>query len=184
MQRKTLRHRAAAMALLGSVLAIGGVQAQIRSPDQGGPIAVTADEFEYLAERSLGVYRGRAEAIQGQTRLRCSEIRLFGSGRAENGTPIAGGDIERYECDGPVYYVTPTEQAKGDAAVFTSSNDTIVLTGNVTVQQGQNVAQGHRLTINTRTRNTRLEAAAASGRGSNRVRTVIYPDETGGPRAE
>lgn len=183
MQPHSLLNRSAALVLLASALAIGGAQAQIRNPDQGGPIAVTADEFQYIAARSTGVYRGDAEAVQGQTRLRCSEIRLVSrnSSRPSTGTPIAGGDIERYECDGPVYYVTPTEQAKGDAAVFTAVNDTIVLTGNVVVQQGQNVAQGHRLTINTSTRDTRLEAATA-GEGRRRVRTVIYPDETnGGP---
>lgn len=172
MQPKTLLHHTAALALFGSALAIGGAEAQIRNPESGGPIAVTANDFQYEAARGVGVYRGDVEAIQGQTRLRCSEIRLIGSGRSQAGTPIAGGDIERYECDGPVYYVTPTEQAKSDAAVFTASNDTIVMTGNVTLRQGQNVAQGHRLTINTRTRDSRLESTS-----SNRVRTVIYPDQ-------
>lgn len=78
-----------------------------------------------------------------------------------------------------MYYVTPTEQARANAGVFTASNDTIVLTGDVTVRQGLNVAQGHRLTINTRTRNTRLEAVGAAPR----VRTVIYPDEQNGGAA-
>lgn len=172
-----LFRRSALLILTVSALTIGGAQAQIQGE---GPIAVTA--IDAVVEGNLAIYKGEVEAVQGQTRLRCSELRItFGRRTASSGALTAGGDAERYDCAGPVYYITPTEQAKGDAAVFTAANDTIVLTGNVVVQQGQNVAQGHRLTINTRTRNTQLEAATA-GEGRRRVRTVIYPDETnGGP---
>lgn len=176
MDNNPLLKRSALAAAGALVLAIGGAQAQIQGE---GPIAVSANVLTY--EGNVAVYSGApaVEAIQGQTRLRCSTLRITfrPSQGGGGGTLSSGGDAERYDCSGPVYYVTPTEQAKGDAAVFTVANDTIVMTGNVTVQQGQNVAQGHRLTINTRTRNTRLESAA----GSPRVRTVIYPDETGGP---
>jgi lipopolysaccharide export system protein LptA len=161
--------RTAALAVLGSVLTLGGAQAQIGGQG-GGPVAVTSNEFEYVG--NTAVYRGRVQAIQGQTRLNCSELRIIFP-PSQAGRPAGGGDADRYECSGPVYYVTPTEQAKANAGVFTASNNTIVLTGDVTIRQGLNVAQGHRLTINTRTRDSRLESATASPR----VRTVIYPDE-------
>lgn len=155
---------------------IGGAQAQISGE---GPVAVSADSVDYVG--NVVVYRGNAEAIQGQTRLRCSELRIILRQRGGSGGGT-GGDAERYDCAGPVYYVTPTEQAKGDTAVFTVATDTIVLVGNVVVQQGQNVAQGDRMTINTRTRNTRLESTAAA-RGSKRVRTIIYPESSRAPQA-
>ncbi len=181
MDKNPLSKRSALVAAGALALAIGGAQHSAVAQIQGdGPVAVSANELTY--EGNVAVYTGApaVEAVQGQTRLRCSVLRItFRPSRgAAGGTLSSGGDAERYDCSGPVYYVTPTEQAKGDAAVFTVADDTIVMTGNVTVQQGQNVAQGHRLTINTRTRNTRLESTA-----NNRVRTVIYPDETGGPRA-
>lgn len=172
MDTSKLLKRSAALAALATVLAIGGAQAQIQG---SGPVAVTADNFEYQAAQGLAVYRGNAEAVQGQSRLRCSEIRIRGAAGGPGAGIGGGGSADRYECSGPVYYVTPTEQARGDAAVFTVANDTIVLTGNVVVRQGLNVAQGHRLTINSRTRDSRLESAS----GAPRVRTVIYPDEQG-----
>jgi len=173
MTKSTLVRGAAAFALLASALTLGSAQAQIQ--DDGGPILVTSESLDYVGPQAIATYRGNVEAVQGRTRLRCSQLQLFQQRRAGTGGAInSGGDIERYECAGPVYYVTPTEQAKGDAAVFTAANSTIVMTGNVVVQQGQNVAQGHRLTINTKTRNTQLQSAGGSGR----VRTVIYPDET------
>jgi lipopolysaccharide export system protein LptA len=161
---------ALALAALGSVLALGGAQAQIGGQGQG-PVAVTSAEFEYVG--NVAVYRGQVQAIQGQTRLNCSELRIIFPASSTGQVAGGGGDADRYECSGPVYYVTPTEQAKANAGVFTASNNTIVLTGDVTVRQGQNVAQGQRLTINTRTRNSRLESAGSSPR----VRTVIYPDQ-------
>jgi len=175
MTTSTLLRGAAGAALLATVLSLGAAQAQIAQGE--GPTAISAESLVYVGPDAIATYSGNVEAVQGQTRLRCSELRIYQQ-RSPSGGAINGGDPQRYECDGPVYYVTPTEQARGDAAVFTVANDTIVMTGNVTVQQGQNVAQGDRLTINTRNRNTRLESNNA-GRGSSRVRTVIYPDEQG-----
>lgn len=171
MSKSTLIRGAAVFALLGAA-AIGPAVAQIQ--DNGGPIAVTADSLTYVGPQGIATYTGNVEAVQGRTRLRCSQLQLFSerSPAGAGGVINSGGEIQRYECAGPVYYITPTEQAKGDAATYTVANNTIVMTGNVTVQQGQNVGQGHRLTINTQNRNTRLEST-----GSSRVRTVIYPDE-------
>jgi lipopolysaccharide export system protein LptA len=45
------------------------------------------------------------------------------------------------------------------------------------LRQGQNVATGDRLTVNTRTNDSRLEAANP-GTGPNRVRSVLYPEST------
>lgn len=177
MTKSHLARGAAAFVLLASVMTLGSAQAQIES--QGGPILVTAESLDYVGPQAIATYRGNVEAVQGQTRLRCSQLQLFQE-RRNNGGAITGGDIQRYECAGPVYYVTPTEQAKGDAATYTVANNTIVMTGNVVVQQGQNVAEGYRLTINTVNRNTRLESANAGRGANNRVRTVIYPDESNG----
>jgi lipopolysaccharide export system protein LptA len=175
MEISKLLKRPAALATAATLLCIGGAQAQIQGE---GPVAVTSDNFEYVGTNA--VYRGSVEAIQGQTRLRCSQLTAVFAGAGNNAGALGGGgNVVRYDCEGPVYYVTPTEQAKADAAVFTVASDTIVLTGNVTVRQGLNVAQGHRLTINTRSRNTRLESTS----GASRVRTVIYPDEKGGTPA-
>lgn len=174
MNAARLLKRPAAVAALASLLAIGGAQAQIQSD---GPVAVTSSNFEYVG--NTAIYRGQVQAIQGQTRLNCSELRIVFSGGSGEGALSGGGDARSYNCAGPVFYVTPTEQARGDAAVFTPPNDTVVLTGNVVLRQGLNVAQGERLTINTRTRNTKLESAGSSPR----VRTVIYPDEQPGGAA-
>ena len=57
------------------------------------------------------------------------------------------------------------------------------LTGDVVPRQDQNVATGDRLTVNTVTNDSKLEANAP-GAGPNRVRSVLYPDSAPGKPPE
>ena len=168
--------RGTAAALLASALALGGAQAQIQGD---APVDISADLFEGYNAQGLAVWRGAVEVVQAQTRLRCSELRAqfrqAAGGAAQPGVAASWGDIQTLTCTGPVYYVTPTQSARGDNAVYEGASETITMTGNVVVTQGQNVATGDRAIINTRTNDSRLEATARGG-GSGRVRTVLYPE--------
>jgi lipopolysaccharide export system protein LptA len=163
-------------ALGGVALALGGAQAQTRSD---APVEITADEFVGLNQQGLAIYRGSVEAVQADARLRCSELRVQfsrrGGGGGEGQVVGGGGDAERYICEGPVWYVTPREVARGNHGEYVTATDTITLTGDVVLRQGPNVAQGDTLTINTRTNDSRL-SSNTPGSGPNRVRSVLYPD--------
>ena len=175
--RKILK-RAAGAGLAGLALAIGGAQAQIRGD---APVEVAADQVEALNSQGLLIYRGNVEAVQNTSRLRCSVLTVHFARRAG---AAAGdddfGDAERYVCEGPVWYVTPREVARGNHATFEVASNTITLTGDVVLRQDQNVATGDRLTVNTKTNDSRLEANQP-GTGPNRVRSVLYPDSPPGP---
>lgn len=148
---------AAAIALgLSALPTIGGAQ----SFQGGQPIMWGADEVSRTPE--LLSLRGRAELTQGDNRIRADRV---------EGT-ISNGDLSRVEASGNVYFVTPEQTIRGDRAVYTPANDTIVLTGDVILTQGQNVMTGGRLTYNTRT-----EAAQMDGAG--RVQGVFYPERSG-----
>ncbi len=177
MTPSTFLKRGAAAALLLAATAIGGAQAQIQGD---APVDITADVFEGFNNQGLAVWRGAVEVVQQQSRLRCSEMRAqfqrTGAG-AQPGVGASWGDIETLTCLGPVFYVTPTQSARGDNAVYEGRSETITMTGNVVVTQGQNVASGDRAVINTRTNDSRLEATNR-GAGTGRVRTVLYPENT------
>ena len=144
---------------LAALPTIGGAQ----SFQGGQPIMWGADEVSRTPE--LLSLRGRAELTQGDNRIRADRV---------EGT-ISGGDLSRVEASGNVYFVTPEQTIRGDRAVYTPANDTIVLTGDVILTQGQNVMTGGRLTYNTRT-----EAAEMDGGGQNgRVQGVFYPERGG-----
>ncbi|RZJ28791.1 MAG: LPS ABC transporter substrate-binding protein LptA [Brevundimonas sp.] len=123
------------------------------------PIFWGADESSYTAT-SLSL-RGRAELTQGENRIRADRVE----------GAVANGSLSRVEASGSVYFVTPEQTIRGDRAVYTPANDTIVLTGDVILTQGENVITGARLVYNTRT-----EAAQMEGGSGGRVQGVFYPE--------
>ncbi|HEX8470376.1 MAG TPA: LptA/OstA family protein, partial [Brevundimonas sp.] len=81
-----------------------------------------------------------------------------------------GQNISTVTASGNVYYVTPTETIRGDRAVYTVSNATIIVTGDVILTQGKNVLTGGRLSYNIDTGQTNMVAG-----GNGRIQGVFYP---------
>lgn len=157
----------AAAAALGLGLA-GAAGAQVSS--QGGPYMVSADDWHADGVAHIQYYDGRVEIIQNDSRLRADHIKVTHLSTTQSGGD-GWGDVVTIEATGNVYYVTPNEKMKGDTAVYTKSADTMVITGNVTLQQGQNVMTGDRLTTTVSTGTSTFDSPQ-----SGRVRAVIYPD--------
>lgn len=145
-----------------SVLAVVGGAAfaqTARSNTSNQPIMVGADGGE---RTNTGfALRGRAEVTQGQNRLRADSI---------VGTNAEGQNISTVTATGNVYYVTPNETIRGDRAVYTVSNATIIVTGDVILTQGKNVLTGGRLSYNIDTGQTDMAAG-----GNGRIQGVFYP---------
>jgi lipopolysaccharide export system protein LptA len=73
--------------------------------------------------------------------------------------------------------VTPDRNARGDHAVYTQADDQIVMTGDVIVVQGQDVARGDKLIINVAAHQARMVSAATGLGKPGRVRGVYFPDK-------
>ncbi|MHB8529171.1 MAG: LptA/OstA family protein [Caulobacteraceae bacterium] len=152
----------------------GRAQVDTRSTE---PIDITADQAEVTSSKCLAVWRGAAEALQGQTRLRADTISVYTrpKGSGANGQP-ACGSTERIVAEGNVYYVTPQQNVRGDRAVYSQGADEIVVTGDVIIVQGNDVARGDKLTINVATHEARMESRTTGAGRPGRVRGVFYPD--------
>ncbi|HZK98634.1 MAG TPA: LptA/OstA family protein [Caulobacteraceae bacterium] len=145
-----------------------------------GPIDITANEAEVVQSKCMAIWRGAAEALQGTSRLRADTITVFSHPKAADASGQgACGGTDRIVADGHVYYVTPQQTAHGDHAVYSQPDDQIVLTGNVIVVQGDNVARGDRLTIKVSTKEARMDSDITGPGKSGRVRGVFYPDKSG-----
>ena len=81
------------------------------------------------------------------------------------------------EADGPVYYVTPQQNARGDHATYTAADNSMVLTGNVVLVQDKNVMQGDKLTVDTKTNHAVLVSNNRGATAGKRVRGVFYPSQ-------
>lgn len=185
--------RLAAMTVSAIALAVAvcapASRAQI-APEGKGPVDITADQLTGHNKDCEAIYSGNAEALQGTSRLRANVMNFFNKkipNPHPGNNPDANqncGDLERMEAHGNVFYVTPDRVVKGDDAVYTADNTTIVMTGTeVVATQGKNVISGTRLTINTTTGESTM-INERTGRGeTKRVRTVIYPQDKNTPGA-
>ena len=169
----------ARMAFVVAALCLAGrAHGQIDTKSKA-PIDVTANEAEVINSKCLAIWRGTAEAMQGDSRLRADTISVYsrpkaGGGKGADG-PSGCGGADRIVADGHVYYVNPQQSARGDHAVYSQASDEIIITGNVIVVQGDDVARGERLVLKVATREATMQSGAASG-GHGRVRGVFYPN--------
>lgn len=174
-----------------SVLALGllagaAAHAQSLGPNADGPLDIAADELEVQNKACVSIWRGKAEALQGQARLRADVLKAFFQPKA-GATSATGtgacGDLLRMEAQGSVFYVTSKDQrVRGDAGTYDVAAETVTLTGDVVAVQGQNVLRGSRMVFNTQTGEGRM----VGGSGS-RPRGVFYPSkkdkpQTGAPK--
>jgi len=152
--------------------------AQIET-NSNAPIDITANQAEVVSSKCLAIWRGAAEALQGDTRLRADVMTVYETPKGvDAGGQKVCGATQKVVAEGHVYYVTPTQHARGERAVYSAADDQIVMTGNVVVVRGNNVARGDRLIIKVSTKQATMESDATGAGAPNRVRGVFYPDKT------
>ncbi|MGA0605767.1 LptA/OstA family protein [Phenylobacterium sp. VNQ135] len=170
------------LAVAAALLTAAPAAAQLsRSSD--GPIDVTADELEVQQSECVSVWRGNAEALQGDARLRANVMRMYMAKTAGKPGGAGGscGELRRLEAEGGVYYVTAQQRVRGDNGVYDAQNETVTLTGDVVAVQGQNVLRGTRMVFNTRTGEGKMEGAAKGRNQNARPRGVFYPSKKSNP---
>jgi lipopolysaccharide export system protein LptA len=181
-----LMKRFAAALALAMTLAASGAQAQIAGG--GGPIDVTADELEMQDAQKLAVWRGNVEAIQGTNRLLSDVLHVYFSGSSaapaaagQQGLGKNWGDVRQMVAEGKVFFMSPTQTARGDRAVYEVAPDTITMTGDVVVVQGENVVKGNTLVIHVKTGQANFVSDETGRNKPNRVRGVFYSSPTAQP---
>ena len=172
-----------APAALGAVLLAGPVMAKGLGPSSDGPIDITADELEVQNKTCISTWRGKAEALQGDARLRADVLKaILAVKTAAPGTSAGGtsacGEMMRMEATGNVYYVTSKNQrVRGDVGVYDVQAETVTLTGDVVAVQNENVLRGSRMVFNTNTGEGRMVGGGTGVNAKNRPRGVFYPSK-------
>lgn len=151
-----------------SVLLLAPAHARQQAQDF---LDISSDDQEILDQENRVRFIGNVNAIRGDTRLRADSAEAIIARDPATGQRR----IERINARGDVFYVTATETARGDRAVYTLSDEVIVLTGSVVLTQGCNVSTGQQLVINLQTGVSRLTG------GNGRVRSLFFSQEGGQP---
>ena len=175
-------------ASLSLALTLGG-SAVAQLAQGSGPIDLSANSLELIDAQHLAIWRGDVDALRGPDRLRSDVLNIYFSGKPgeEAATPSSGGaapgrnwgKVDRMVAEGHVYFVSPTQNARSDHAIYELTPDTITMTGDVIVEQGQSVIHGEKLIIDVKTGHATMASAAETKSPSGRVRGVFYPNEAG-----
>lgn len=155
------------LALVSALALQGPAIAQIGNSSL--PLDIEADHVDVLDAEKRIVWRGNVRANQGTSSLHAQRIEVFYAGEGADG---GWGDIERIEAFEEVLYITPGQRARGDEGVYRLEEETITLTGEVWITQGDN-------TIATNYFVTDLVTGDSSfgQRGDGeRVRAVLIPE--------
>ena len=180
---------AAVAALLTAAAATtGGARAQSFDTDFAGlaresadPIEIEADELEVRDRDGVAVFSGNVTVRQQKSALKTQRLTVhyLGGGQgtallggASDGAPGgagAGQQIARLEASGKVLVTSEGQAATGDTGIIDMQAREMVLAGNVTLTQGDNVITGDRLVVD-------LDSGRATVESSSRVRMLLTPN--------
>jgi lipopolysaccharide export system protein LptA len=174
--------------VVAALLAAQPAAAQLAAKSDS-PVDITADELEVVQGQCASIWKGSAEALQDTSRLRADVLKAYfepkakGAAPAAPAAPAAGGApstsscgaLVRMEAQGSVYYVTPEQRVRANAALYEASTDNITMTGDVVAVNGQNVLRGDKMVINQKTGQGQVMGGVKGGK--NRPRGVFYPKQ-------
>lgn len=141
----------AAPAFAQTNINLGGISA-----DSSAPVEVAADSLTVDQDTGTAVFSGNVVIGQGDLRLSASSVRVI--------YDEATGDITKLNASGGVTFMTATEAAEAQTAVYDLTSGTIVLTGDVLLTQGASALSANQMTVNVNTGTAQM---------SGRVRTVF-----------
>lgn len=133
---------------------LGGISA-----DPSQAVEISADSLSVDQDSGQATFEGNVVVGQGDLRLAAGSVRVF--------YDDASGDITRLQASGGVTFVTATEEAEAQSAVYDLAGGTLTLTGEVLLTQGASALAADSMTVN-------LETGAAQMEG--RVRTTFQQD--------
>ena len=169
----------------------------VLSPAARAQIAPVPDSFDISGQRAewddvqrLTVWHDHVEAVrQNGERLVCDQLNVYFAAspvaqtgkRGATGPGQGPGNVKRLVAEGHVLYVTPTQTVRGEHAVYDSDTDTITVTGQVVIVQGDNVAAGDTATIDLKTSHMSLASNVQGENRPGRVRGVFYNSPPAAP---
>ncbi|MCK0070073.1 LptA/OstA family protein [Kordiimonas laminariae] len=117
-------------------------QSALKDHDTYQPLDVTAERLELRQNPSRAVYIGAVKVIQGNLTMTADTLSIFYAGNKDSKEDPT---IHRFDAQGKVSFVSPTESLSGNWAVYDVSENLITLGGDVVLTQNNNVLRGERL---------------------------------------
>lgn len=156
------------------------------SQNRDQPVHIEAATLEVRDKEKQATFSGNVRVTQGDTGLRCKSLVVFYDQGGEDATgssmkaatPGPGGQqkIKKLEARGSVVVTQKEQTATGDLGLFDMRANTVTLSGNVVMTQGQNVLRGERLVVDLTSGVSRVESGK---NGQGRVQGLFLPGSVG-----
>jgi lipopolysaccharide export system protein LptA len=158
------------------------------SQNHDQPVHIEAATLEVRDKDKVATFSGNVKVTQGDTVMRCKSLVVFyeNGDDADKGktmqaaTPGPGGNqkIKRLEARGSVVVTQKDQTATGGLGIFDMKTNTVDLTGDVVMTQGQNMLRGDRLIVDLTSGVSRVESGK---NGQGRVQGLFQPGGSGTP---
>ncbi|HEY1153875.1 MAG TPA: LptA/OstA family protein [Pseudolabrys sp.] len=160
------------------------------SQNRDQPVQIEAATLEVREKEKQATFSGNVKVTQGDTGLRAKSLVVFyddnrdsggdkktndknaSKGQMTQATPGPTGQqqIKRLEAKGGVIVTQKEQTVTGDIGVFDMRTNTVTMSGNVVMTQGQNVLRGDRLMVDLGTGVSRVESGKS---GNGRVQGLF-----------
>jgi len=160
------------------------------SQNRDQPVQIEAATLEVREKEKQATFSGNVKVTQGDTGLRAKSLVVFyddnrdsGGGKSDSkdaskgqmtqATPGPNGQqqIKRLEAKGGVIVTQKDQTVTGDIGVFDMRTNTVTMSGNVVMTQGQNVLRGDRLMVDLGSGVSRVESGKS---GNGRVQGLFH----------
>jgi lipopolysaccharide export system protein LptA len=140
-----------------------GPQAQAQTATSNGAVDIEASEMEILETDKRAIFRGDVIAKRPSDTIRCQEMLVYYVDvKQPDGT--SNTEVDKLDCKSAVTISTATQTITGDLAVFKLRQDLLDVTGNVKVVQGKTVIRGPHLTVDLKTKRTKMSGGRVTGK--------------------
>ena len=131
------------------------------------PVEISADHLLVEEKDRRATYSGHVELRQDDLRVNADKIVVHGS----------AGTVQKVVASGkPVRLQQQQRRGTADELVYDPQSETIVLTGNASLSQGQDAISGQRVLYNLKTQRIEVE-----GGEQKRVESRFYPKREAAP---
>ena len=156
-----------ALALTASVAVGQGASIAVGTGaiDASLPVEVTADQLSVDQDTGKATFDGNVLVVQGELRMSAGRVTIE---YAQDDNSANG--VSRLLASGGVTFVTTSDAAEAQNAVYSVADGTVTLSGDVLLKQGQSAIAGDTLVV---------DLSSGSGRMEGRVRTVFTPSGDG-----
>jgi lipopolysaccharide export system protein LptA len=127
-----------------------------------GQVDIEASEMEILETDKKAIFRGNVIAKRPNDTIACEEMVVTYS-EDQSGTSGGLTRVQKIDCKSSVSIKTATQSITGDLAQFFLIKDELIVTGNVKVVQGKTVVRGPKLTVDLKSKRTKMSGGRVKG---------------------